>query len=58
MLSVARSGAGDFKDCGICIDAYDCALWPNKMSGKQSDIARTASEVQHLHPAGYAGVSK
>ena len=58
MLSLAGSGACDFKDRGICIDAYDSAFWPNQASGKQSDIACAASKVQHLHPAGYAGVPK
>ena len=58
MLSVAGSGACDFKDRGISIDAYDCAIWPNEASGKQSDIACAAAEVQHLHAWGYAGVPK
>lgn len=58
MLSIARSGACDFEDRGVSIDAYDCAIWPNQSRGKQSDIACSASKVQHLHAWGYAGVSK
>ena len=58
MLSVAGSGACDFKDRGICIDAQDCAFWSNQASCKQSDIACAASNIQHFHPASYAGVPK
>ena len=58
MLSVVGSGACDFKDRGICIDAHDCAFWPNQAGGKQSDIACAASKVQHFHPTSYAGVPK
>ncbi len=58
MSSVAGSGACDFKDRGICIDAYHCALLPDQVSGEQSDIAGPASKVEHLHTAGYAGVPK
>ena len=57
-LSIAGSGACDFKDRRICVDAHDCPIWPNQSSGEQGDIAGAASKVQHLHARDYASISK
>ena len=50
-----RRGAGQCEDVGVDVDADDVAVWPDEIGQQQGHVARTAAEVEHLHPRADAG---